>query len=134
MEDDFRMLKSVIHAVITGVTAGEGVGLKLYLANGDLTLVEVEQAIEVNGPLNRQDRVNNEHAMRAVFLVGAADGAGDQVFRDINTNAPVLVAKPRWTFGASTSWNWVVHNSGIVLTTGATINIHAIDYGVWVGA
>ncbi len=134
--DSFRMLKAIGSFVIDGLTGVEGPGLLLYLANGDLSLAEAEAAIELSGPLDRSDRVNGPIAERFVQLVGSTgdpDGAKAS-FLDAHTGAPVIVAKPRWTFGVTDSWNWIVYNNGAALTTGATVKLRVQDFGVWVGA
>ncbi len=53
----FRMLKSEVFASIIGLTGGEGTGLVFGLADGDLTLAEIEEAIELGGPLGPNDIV-----------------------------------------------------------------------------
>ncbi len=135
--DSFRMLKAVGSFVMDGLTSGESEGLLLFIANGDLTLAEAEAAIELSGPVDRSDRVNGPIAERFVQLVGAtADGSSavKAVMLDAHTGAPVIVAKPRWTFGQNDSWNWIVYNNGAALTTGATIKLRTQCFGVWVGA
>ncbi len=135
--DSFRMLKAIGHFGISGLTTQEGSGLLLYLANGNLSLAEAEAKIELSGPLDRSARPEVELAERFVKLVGVTGPpvAGlEQVVIDAFSNAPVIVTKPRWTFGATDSWNWILYNHGQNLTTGATISIRVEDFGVWVGA
>ncbi len=136
LTEDFRMLKAELSAVVTNLTTAEGAGLVLYLVDGDLTLAEAEAQIEANGPLSRHDRVGTEIAERFVKKTACVGqhgaGADDAVFRDMHTNAPIVVVKPRWTFGETTSWNWMVHNTGTLLTTGATVIIKNQCYGVWI--
>ncbi len=131
----FRMLKSEISAQITALQATtEGSGLALYLADGDLSLVEIEEQIENDGPLGPNDRVAANVAERPVFLVGQAGNAGgnETVIRDKVSNAPVCMTKPRWTFARTKSWNWVIYNKGTVLTTGSTVFLTVKNFGVWV--
>ncbi len=109
----------------------------LYLADGDLTLAEAEAKIDgLNGPLSRHDRVGTEVAMRFVRAVGAvgdgANASSELVFLDVNTGAPYINAKPRWTFGQTSSWNWILYNHGETLTTGGTVKIVAENFGVWI--
>ncbi len=138
LTDSFRMLKSVGHFHIDGLTAGQAGGLTLWLANGDLSLAEAEAAIELSGPLDRSARTENEIAQRFVKIVGAVIdpdmGDDESTFRDAHTGAPVIITKPRWTFGQTTAWNWIVYNNGEVITTGATVRIRTQNFGVWVGA
>ncbi len=135
--DSFRMLKAIGNFTIDGLTTVEGNGLLLYIANGDLSLAEAEAAIELSGPLDRSDRVNGPIAERFVMLVGAIRAGGNQVeqsFVDAHTGTPVIVTKPRWTFGSNDSWNWIVYNNGVAITTGATVKLRVQAFGVWVGA
>ncbi len=135
--DSFRMLKAIGHFGITGLTGGEGNGLILYLANGNLSLAEAEAQIELSGPLDRSARPEVELAERFVKLVGVVDvpnASTEQTVRDAQTGAPVVTTRPRWTFGSTDSWNWILYNHGDNLTTGATVSIRCTSYGVWVGA
>ncbi len=135
--DSFRTMKQEVSVIISGVTGDEAVGLGLYLIDGDLTLAEAEAAIEVNGPVDRSDIVANEVVMRPVFRVNAqffmagADLIGTGA---VNTASLIAEMKTRWTFGATTGWDWMIYNRGAGLTTGATASLNAKNFGVWVGA
>ncbi len=134
----FRILKTELDCTLTGLTALEGGGLSLYLCDGDLSLTECEEAIEATGPLGPNDDVVADTAMRSVLIVGALHDSIDSaltaaMMHDMNSNSPVMVVKPRWTYARTKSWNWMVYNKGTALTTGATARIHARHYGVWVG-
>ncbi len=132
----FRMLKSDVFCVITAGTGAELGGLELYLADGDLTLAEIEETIEANGPLGPNDITTSNRAMRPVFRVGAVvlgiAGASDAIHLRGLDGSPLLEVKPRWTFASVKSWNWVIYNAGLVLTTGSSANIRARSFGVWV--
>ncbi len=139
LDENFRILKSEITCVVTGLTTTEGNGLILYLTNGDLSVTEVEECIEANGPLRPSDAVASERAERWVRRIGATRGtevATEHVMANA-TGGPLLDIKPRWTFSRARTateggWNWVVYNDGIILTTGAVAHILATHYGVWV--
>ncbi len=139
LDSDFRILKSIVIAVITGLTTGEGNGLLLYLTQGDLSVGEVEANIEQNGPLRMGDRNLEEIAERWVRLIGTVDGAAvptERMFHN-EKDGSILEVLPRWTFrrgrtGTEGGWNWVVYNNGVSITTGATCRILATHYGVWV--
>ncbi len=132
--EDFRILRSEIYAVITGVTAGEFEGLLFGLAEGSLTVGELEQAIEANGPLGPNEVAEGERTSRFVKLIGAVTHPTDSevTIVDGETNAPMIVVKPRWSFAATSSWNWFVYNNGVAPTTGATVKIAVKNFGVWV--
>ena len=140
LDEDFRILKSEITAVIKGMTSLEGQGLILYMAAGDLTTAEAEENIEVVGPNRMGDVVATERASRWVRRVGITVGPTvnetERVFRN-KYNGGLLEINPRWTFrrgrtAANGGWNWVVYNSGETITTGATVDLLVTHYGVWV--
>ncbi len=129
----YRMLKSEIYANVEGLTGSQGRNLSLWLADGDLTLAEVEAAIELSGgPLGPNDPVDEAVAERFVVFCGAG-GGGNPVahFHDRETNAPFMIIKPRWTFARTKSWNFIVYNMGEVMVTGATINLRVKNFGLW---
>ncbi len=138
--DKFRMLKSELTCITTGLTSGEGRGLEIYLANGDLTINEVDACIDGNQPLNASDRVGKEVSQRFVKLVGVAEpsgGSGTEVKMvgpgPDGSFGPIMMPTPRWTFGDDgQGWNWVIRNTGTSLTTGALTHVKATNYGVWV--
>ncbi len=126
--EDFRMLKAEIHAMLNAATTGEASLLVMGLADAELSLAEVEEAFELNGPLDRNDNVNRERAERPVWILG---GLGDFGETDIRA---FYEWKKRWTFSSPEGWNLFVYNqsSSASLTTGSTIRVLATYYGVWV--
>jgi len=130
----FRMLRGEIFATVTGLTSGEGTGLILVLADGDLSLTEVDEAIDsANGPLGPNDQVIEAIAERPVWLIAAVDReTGPEAMFENDQGGHMLVIKPRWTFARTKSWNWIVYNLGSILTTGATVHIRTKLFGVWV--
>ncbi len=139
MTDAFRMLKSEIYVTISGLTAGDGEKMALYLAHGDLSIAEIKNALELAGPLSRGDIEGARRANRPIFLAGqfSADEVGTTShLTDLVTGSHVAVMKPRWTFpDGGVGWNWVLWNfSTATVASGATIAIQSKCYGVWVGA
>ncbi len=133
--DDFRMLKSEVFANVRGLTAGEGIGLYLGLADGDLSTTEIEQALDVNGPVDTNDVVDTDLAERPVRLIAALDENFDGTKGPFTGegNCRMVVTKPRWTYKTTKSWNWFVYNKkGSALTTGATANLQCTSFGVWI--
>jgi len=132
--EDFRILKSEVSAVVRGLTAGQGEGLKLGIANNNLTVAEIANCIFAQGPLNRSDRTLQEEAERQVRLFGAPPqmaGAIEFGFLGIE-GGPMMEIKPRWTYSNPDGWCFFVFNDTVVLTTGATINLLATHFGMWV--
>ncbi len=133
--EDFRIIKSEIVCDITGLTAGEGKGLALYLADGVYDATQVEASIEGIGPLGPNEAVEAEIAMRFNKWFGEVvvqDPAATVAIPVNETGGALLSQTVRWTFSRTKSWNWVIYNHGTVLTTGATAIIRAKNYGVWV--
>ncbi len=133
--EDFRILKSEIIALVLGLTAGEGDGLVLGFGNGELTDAEMEECIEADGPTDRNDRLLTERAMRNVKLIAIskADGVDNTKVAFENENGGrIITMKHRWTYSNPEGWDYCVYNLGSTLTTGATVQLLATHYGVWV--
>ncbi len=134
--DDFRILKTELFAHVRGLTAGEGNGGILVMADGDLTSAEVEAALEVDAPLAANDSVGAAVAERWTKTVAAlvVDDVTNTfaTFRGDNGGTMITV-KPRWTFGAASRWKWYFYNqSGATIQTGATVELIATHFGVWI--
>ncbi len=138
LDEDFRILKTQIVATVKGLAAGEGAGLILLLTEGLLTVAQVEAVMELNGPLAPRDTAAMEIASRWVRTCGVTDHEVSEETNFNNENdGPMLEVMPRWTFqrrrtATEGGWNWVVYNNGKLLTTGASVQVKAIHYGVWV--
>ncbi len=134
--DSFRIIKSEVEMVITGLTDNEGGGIYLGLANGALSAAQIEVAMETVGPLSRSDRVNTEQAERYTKLLGGVDGIVEgpaTVLRLINKQGGHIVEETiRWTFTNTAGWNWFLYNLGSAMTTGATAQVLAKHFGVWI--
>ncbi len=132
---DFRMLKSSINAILTAVTAAEmDAGMEMWLVDGDLTLGEAVAKIESQGPLEPYDRIGEEVAERYVKFVGAfggGEGVGQERRMVNEAGGYPKEMKPRWTFGETKSWQWMLYNRGAAPTTGALWRVQAVHYGVW---
>ncbi len=140
LDMDFRILRSDITGVITGMTSFEGQGLILYMSQGILFVAESEANIEQNGPVRLGEKIEEEIASRWVRRVGITGGPTvnetERVFRNKYGGA-LLELEPRWTFrrgrtATEGGWNWLIYNDGSLLNTGAVVNILATHYGVWV--
>ncbi len=131
--DDFRMIKMELSALLTGHTVGEG-PIHLYLVNDELSVAEIAEAIDAEGPLNRNDRLRTERASRAVFLIGSFGAAGSTEEVHGHDGQEGIVTKTiRWTFSNPEGWALVAFNdSGATLTTGAIIRLVVKYFGVWI--
>ncbi len=133
--DDFRMLKTECFCTLRGGTAGDVGGLLFGLADADLTPAEVAAGIAANAPTDANDQVGSDLAERPSWLFGAlvpdsSGTAGNFVGID---GSPMLVLKPRWTFGTTKSWAmFIYNNTGSALTTGASVDLIEKSFGVWI--
>ncbi len=134
LTEDFRMLKSEITCLVRGLTSTEGEGLLLGICNGELTAAEIAEAIVVDGPGDRNDRVAQERAERAVWIVASLDmlGGSTQANFKGQQGSTLIEWKKRWTFSDPEGWDFFIFNMGLALTTGANVNLRATNYGVWV--
>ncbi len=140
LDMDFRILRSDITAVLTGMTSLEGQGLVLYMTEGDLTEIQVEANIEQNGPLRlgqqEEEEIASRWVRRVAMSVGPTVNETERVMRN-KYGGPLLEIEPRWTFrrgrtATNGGWNWGIYNDGVTITTGGLLNILATHYGVWV--
>lgn len=128
------MIKSETVASVIGVSGTDQVGLTLGIADGDLTLPEIEASIELTGPLGPNDTVSEAVADRPVWFLGAVMGnpTGSVVMFTNNEGGYMLDKVVRWTFARTKGWNYFVYNMGEAPTTGATLVFRAKQFGVWV--
>ncbi len=134
IEEDFRILKMEVLGMITGITPGEARGLKLGLANGELTVAEIAEAFLADGPVDRNDRGKQERAERFVKVYGMSEGnqADTVAYFHGDQGGPLLTCKPRWTFSNPEGWtNFIFNDTGSTLTTGAVARIVCTYYGLW---
>ncbi len=132
----FRMLKAEVYCRVNSLTGGEGDGIQLHLADGSLSVTEIKECLDNDGPLGPNDPPSAALSERPVFLVGTVVSEGvnetSREIHDMHSNAPVCIVKPRWSFQRIKSWNWVIFNRGDALTTGSQVRIQAKSFGVWV--
>lgn len=131
--EDFRLIKSEFF--INEDTGFQAVGDQLIIGicNGALVAAEIAETMITDGPLNRSDRANQEHAERFVkplFMMSQESAA----LPDFPPNNKMMMDKTiRWTFSNPNGWAWFAFNplSGAI-TTGSVFTITAVHYGVWV--
>ncbi len=129
----FRMIKNETHAAIVSLTSGEGTALLLGIADGDLTLAEIEAAIEAQLPLGPNDSVGAAIAERYTMIIGAMDReTGTSGIFENDNGGHKMANTIRWTFSRTKSWNYFVYNLGEQLTTGSNCFLRAKSFGVWV--
>ncbi len=129
----YRMIKLELWASMIGLTGGEGDALIIGIADGDLSIAEIEAAIESNGPLGPNDAIQAPIAERLVILLGGIDHEiGTEALFHNNEGGFMMSKTIRWTFARTKSWEFFVYNLGTTLTSGSTVQIRAKSFGVWV--
>ncbi len=133
--DDFRMLKMESLGIVTGLTTTEYESLIFGIANADLSVTEIKECIEANGPLNRNDRDLQEFAMRNVKVISQLKherGPLEPTTVRLDHNDLPVVSKHRWTYSKGVGWQYFLYNRGSqTLTTGAIFrSLHTI-FGLW---
>ncbi len=131
----FRILKAEFFISQSGAFAAEGDEVIIGFANGELTAAEIAECINVDGPPDRNSRVDEERAMRAVWLLAdlkePTDGTTGYAL-PLNNGLPMEFT-PRWTFTPTEGWDWFAFNPlAGALTTGSSFRITAKYFGVWV--
>lgn len=120
---------------VTGLTAGEGTGLMVGIANRDLDMAQIAECLVVDGPLDLNDKIKAERASRFVKLFGAVEQAvagTAMVFKGEN-GSMLMKTNPKWLFtSASSGFQMFIWNNGIALTTGATARLQSTFFGSWI--
>ncbi len=134
--EDFRLLKMELIAHVKALTTLQGLGLLIGIADAELSVAEIAEALIIDGPDDRNDNVGSEQASRPVWIMGdlIKDGGDAELrghFRG-EGNSPVMTWKKRWTFSAPEGANIFVFNNGSALTTGSSCGLLLTGYGVWV--
>ncbi len=134
--DDYRIIKSELHASLEGLTAGEGNNLILGIANQDLSDAAIAASLVIDGPLNAADRDKAEAAGRFTRMLSGSnqmpDGGTIRHFAG-DKGGPLIEKTIRWTFTKGIGWKWFIfNNDGSAITTGSNLRLIATHYGVWV--
>ncbi len=114
-----------------GLTAGEGRGLMLGIADQKLTDAEVEEALEANGPTYPKDSVPAAKADRRVRLLMDVGPKGELVSTTTEVSGyEKLETRISFTEDGA-GWRWFAYNMGVALTTGASIVVQATHNVQW---
>ncbi len=136
VNEDFRIIKMEVASTLKDSSANE-IPLYLYLANNELTVAEIEQATSASGPINRGNRQPQEHAERAVFLLGGyfseVGASQNSPLMGADGQRGVITKTIRWTFSSQDGFILcALNDSGAALTTGSIITLAVKYFGVWV--
>ncbi len=131
----FRILKTEMFVHQLGAWAAEGDEVIIGICNGDLSVAEISESINVDGPVDRNDRIKQEQAERAVWLlVDLKEGAEGALANSPPANDGLpWTFNLRWTFIPTEGWDWFAFNPlAGALTAGAVFRLTMKHYGVWV--
>jgi len=114
------MISSTISPKWQGRTADDG-PLMWGLADVDLSDAEVEEFLEIQGPISPADIVGMERAGRSrrVKVLGVLGMAPTE--KATAGDIADFLRNERIRLGFVTGWRWFVRNQGSVLTTGGSI-------------
>ncbi len=127
LQEDFRIIKTEYSMMLTG-TIADGDHVWVGLADNELSATEIAEVFQVDGPLDRNDRVKDEQSHRPVWLL---EHMGE--FQSIGEVWRMGEKNFKWTFSDPEGWSWFVYNfQGTTITTGAVVNLIAKHFGVWV--
>ncbi len=125
--EDFRLLKAEVHMKVELLAAGEQI--LVGISDAELTVAEIAECLDAAGPLNRNDNLSNERAMRPVWLFDVAPLTSDEG----GHTAAFAEWKKRWTFSSPTGWRLFAYNpsGGALSAASQIISTQASYYGLW---
>ncbi len=97
--EDFRVMKTELQAFVSNGAIGDT--LFLLMANGELSLSEVADAIRTLGPIARDDRLRTENVFKNARIIGQAVveiASGITPFKG-EKNGNFIIDKFPWTYG-----------------------------------
>ncbi len=126
---------TTILAQVEGMTSGEGTGLMLGVANGDLNDGEIEEAIEAQGPFFKDQTPQHNRAARMVRFVGPIGPQAHETPSTLLTHFEFFSKfETRIAFSEDKAGmlNWFVYNAGpAALTTGITVRLVLLHNVRW---
>ncbi len=124
------MISAQIAATVTVLTAGDGPFL-FGIANKSLTLAELEEYLELDGPVEPTQVPQVERATRGKLIrtLGLIVPTGDGTVASLLVDNRSLSGL-RWN-EESAGWNYWVYNRGRALTTGSILRVWASFFMRW---
>ena len=134
LTDHFRIIKTEYFIIMRIGSGSPGEHAMVGLADNELSVAEIAETLEVDGPVHSADNLKAERAMRPVWLfegfVHTSANEGTHLMS--NRGAPSEKVL-RWTFAEDHGWTWFVWNPlGSAYADGPTYTVIAKHYGVWV--
>ncbi len=118
---------TTILSSLIGLTSGEGTGLMLGVANGDLSDTEIEEAIEAQGPFFKGQTPQSENSRRMVRFIGPIGPQAHETPSTLLTHFEFFDRFPtRIPFSEDKAGmlRWFIYNAGPAsMTGGATCRL-----------
>ncbi len=130
------MLSTTIHGGLFGGTSGDP-SLMWGVANGDLTLAELEPFFELDGPKSPAEIAESEVASRGRVIrtlgVLSPDPANAKVMIDMVNESLKGLKFSESGEPAVPGWNWFVYNQhpSAAFTTGAVLLMQCRNFVEW---
>ncbi len=133
--EDLFIMSVDMNAMITGLTAGEGIPTDIGLAHGDYSATEVKEATEVVllGPGSKIEQEQSRRQVRKTGVMNAFVDSGNTEMQMIGRDGSRYVrTKIKFVAQSGKSLKIYVKNrSGAALTTGAILRFSGDIYGRW---
>ncbi len=132
MTQGARLISITGNFNVSGLTVGEGSFL-FGIMSGDLSVSELEEYLELNGPLSSSDIVGAERASRGrhIRVLGVltphGNGAVASAFLKNVSLSGLLVPED------AAGYEFWIYNLSAALTTGSTFRVGTQIFAKWVG-
>ncbi len=134
--DSFRMLKAILAGSVNGLTAGQGEGLYVGIAQGDQSVAEIAATLVLDGPVAARLTDISDVAEKPVWLIAGFDTqkstTGTRGSLVGANGGKLATGTQQWTYPKGVGWNYFMWNEGLALTTGASATMTVTEFGVWV--
>ncbi len=126
-----KILSSTISGGLEGHTEGEG-PVMWGIMSSALTLAELEEWIELGGPLTPTENISVERATRGRLInVLGVMGPGVSQCQIFKKNESMRGLAFPEASEVATGWSWWVYNQGAQLTTGSFLRLAAQHFVEW---
>ncbi len=127
LDDDFWIQSADLQWSLLNAAGGQ-TPLMFGVANSDLSVTEIDEAIEAS-PTSKSDIIARERARRPVRKIGNFTGPASDV--EWNDGRPMRSTIKMYLAEGVELNAWVKNKSGAVLTTGGIVRVFGNLYGSW---
>ncbi len=107
------------------------------ICDENLTVAEIKECLDQDGPKGPELREETEQASRPVFLIcqlGYGETGVAGALTIVPNNGMPIVRTHKWVYRSATGWNHFAFNdTGEALATGGVIRFQAKHYVRWIG-